>query len=274
LTVTRDFGAKPIGSATADAIPAGETVMRLLQRHFEVTTRYGGGFVQSIDGLAGSASARHDWFFYVNGIEAEQGATARKISAGDRVWWDHHDWSTAMRVPAVVGAFPEPFLSGTGGRRTPVRIDCSTPSQRQCDEVSRRLVAAGVQAAPQSAVGTSAGIKILRVVVGTWKEIARDPTTALIGRGPQHSGVFARPRADGIDLLDARGKVVRTLGPGGGLVAATRFEEQEPTWVVTGVDAAGVEAATTAFEEGVLKDRFAVAVEDGRGVPLPVREGT
>jgi hypothetical protein len=88
------------------------------------------------------------------------------------------------------------------------------------------------------------------------------------------SGVYARPRGSGsgarIELLDARGDVARTLGPGDGLVAATRYEEQQPTWVVVGTDAAGVRAAVDAFEEGVLRDRFAVAVRRDRTVPLPV----
>ena len=46
-----------------------------------------------------------------------------------------------------------------------------------------------------------------------------------------------------LELLDAQGRTVRTLGPGAGLVAATRFEEQQPTWVVSGTDTAGVERA-------------------------------
>ena len=275
LTVTRDYGGKPLGSEKVASIPSGETVMRFLQRRFDVDTRYGGGFVQSIEGLSSETSGgrRLDWFYYVNGIEAEEGAASRKVHAGDRIWWDRHDWGAAMRVPAVVGSFPEPFLSGANGEKLPVRVDCATPSQRQCDEVADRLVKAGLKAAPMSTVGTSAGVEILRVVVGTWKEIARDPTAALIGKGPEDSGVFARPHAGGLDLLDARGRVVRTVTQGGGLVAATRFEEQQPTWVVTGTDAEGVAAATSAFEEGVLKDRFALAVENGRGVPLPVGEG-
>ena len=35
-----------MGTSEQKKIPAGETVMRLLQRKFEVETRYGGGFVQ------------------------------------------------------------------------------------------------------------------------------------------------------------------------------------------------------------------------------------
>src|SRR3712207_8032212 len=56
---------------------------------------YGGGFVQSIDGISGGRQRGRsvDWFYYVNGIEGGSGAAARKLAPGDRVWWDHHDRS-------------------------------------------------------------------------------------------------------------------------------------------------------------------------------------
>lgn len=274
LSVTRDFGATSLGAKEVSQVPEGETVMRLLQRSFEVGTRFGGNFVQSIGGLASGSDGgtRADWFFYVNGIEAGEGATAIKLSDGDRVWWDHHRWDAAMRIPAVVGSYPEPFRSGSDGRRRPVRLDCGRGSRPVCDQVADRMNAAGVPAVSQAAIGAPAGIEILRVIVGPWTEVRRDPTAKLLEDGPQLSGVYARPARDGksITLLDARGKPVRELGAGDGLIGATRYQDQQPTWIVTGVDEAGLAAAAGALEEGVLKDRFALAVEGGRGVPLPV----
>ena len=32
-----------------------------------------------------------------------------------------------MRVPAVVGAFPEPFRSGQDGKKLPIRLVCMGP---------------------------------------------------------------------------------------------------------------------------------------------------
>ena len=90
-------------------------------------------------------------------------------------------------------------------------------------------------------------------------------------RGPKASGVYAKPSADGrtITTLDARGHAVARLGAGTGLVAATRFEGGRPVWIVTGTDDAGIAAAATALDQGNLKNRFAVAVTDGRAVALP-----
>ena len=64
LTVTRDFGTREVGTGEADPIPGGETVMRMLQRDFDVETRYGGGFVQQINGIAGGRENGRpvDWF--------------------------------------------------------------------------------------------------------------------------------------------------------------------------------------------------------------------
>ena len=118
----------------------------------------------------------------------------------------------------------------------------------------------------------SAGREVLRVLVGPWSQVRRDAAARKLEGGPQQSGVFARPTKNGdqIALLGQNGGVARTLGAGGGLLAATRIEAQQPTWIVTGVDAAGVSAAAAALTEDELKDHFSIAVEKGRTVPLPV----
>ena len=85
LKVTTGFGQRAVARADAPRIDGADTVMRLLQRNAKVTTRFGGGFVQSIDGLAGGrqGGAPVDWFYYVNGIEARKGAAATKVHDGD-----------------------------------------------------------------------------------------------------------------------------------------------------------------------------------------------
>jgi hypothetical protein len=274
LVVTRDFGTKELGRKQLSGVPNGDTVMRLLERNFNVKTRYGGGFVQTIDDLSGGREGGRavDWFYYVNGIEAGQGAQARKVSGGDRIWWDHHDWEASMRTAAVVGSYPEPFLSGINGEHYPVRIDCAKGSDDVCDEVARRLKEAGVKGVAKAGLGAGSGIEVLRLIVGPWAEARRDVTASILGAGPSVSGVFAKPSRDGtkIELLDERGHVKRTVGAGSGLVAAVRLGVQQPAWFITGTDDAGVAAAAAALEEGVLQNRFAMAVVEGRGVPLPM----
>ena len=273
LLVTRDFGTRELGSGTAAELPGGETVMRLLQRDFDVETRYGGGFVHAVEGVAGGRQDGRpvDWFYYVNGILAGDGAAAHPVAPADRVWWDHHDWTATPDVFAVVGAFPEPFLSGVAGKRLPVRIDCAGDAGDACDEVSRRLAGAGVKAG-RSAPGGFGGEGVLRIKVGTWAAIRRDAAVRQLEQGPGTSGVYAKPNAagDAIELLDSRGEAESTLGAGGGLVAATKLGGEAPTWVVTGTDDIGVAAAAALLEEETLRAHFAVAVEDGRPIRLPI----
>ena len=115
LTVTREFGSHQIQTVSRSKVPGSETVMRMLERSFKLSTRYGGGFVESIDGLAPSG-AHSDWFYYVNGVQASKGAATTAVHAGDHIWWDLHDWSATETIPAVVGSFPEPFTNGIGGQ--------------------------------------------------------------------------------------------------------------------------------------------------------------
>jgi uncharacterized protein DUF4430 len=272
LTVTQGFGAGAVGSQGAPRVRGQETVMSLLMRNHRVETRYGGGFVQSIDSHSGGTRGGEpvDWFYYVNGIEAGRGAAATNVHRGDRIWWDLHDWSQTEDVPAVVGSFPEPFLHGTGGKRLPVRVECAELSAQPCEAVLGRLRAAGVPAAG-AAIGPGDEPSTLRVLVGPWPAVRSTPATQAIERGPRASGVYARFAEAGqtLTLLDARGRATSTLAAGAGLVAATRYAEEAPVWVVTGTDAAGVSRAASAFSEAALRNRFALALEPS-GAPRPL----
>jgi hypothetical protein len=109
LLVTRDFGARVLHDTPDPKRSGQETVMSLLLRNYAVSTRFGGGFVQSIDRLPGGQESGSpvDWFYYVNGVQATKGAAATDVHPGDHIWWDRHDWSQTDDVPAVVGSETE-----------------------------------------------------------------------------------------------------------------------------------------------------------------------
>ncbi|HEX3692766.1 MAG TPA: DUF4430 domain-containing protein [Solirubrobacteraceae bacterium] len=273
LTVTRGFGAATVGRQGLPRVRGQETVMSLLMRNHRVKTRYGGGFVQAIDGRAGGLSGGDavDWFYYVNGVEAPRGAAETDLHPGDHVWWDLHDWSQTGDVPAVVGSFPEPFLNGIGGKRLPVRVECSEVTGTPCQTVLDRLRARGVPAAV-AGIGPGDEPDTLRVLVGPWLAVGGAPATQAIVRGPSASGVYARFAANGqhLTMLDAHGRATHTMSAGAGLIAATRYAEEAPVWVVTGVDVAGVARAAAAFDEASLRNRFALALEpSGAARPVP-----
>jgi len=280
LDVTESFGSESLRSLRAPEAHGEQTAMSLLERNAAVATRYGGGFVQSIDGRSGGHEGGHpiDWFYYVNGVQAAKGAADTDVRAGDRVWWDLHDWSQTEEIPAVVGSFPEPFLSGVEGLRLPVRVECAEPAGRACRTVTAHLRAAGITSALAALGPAGEEPDTLRLLVGTWSQVSGDPGARNLERGPSASGVYARPAASGrsIALLDAQGATMRTLSGGAGLIAATRYTEQEPEWLITGTDAAGVERAASDLSEAALHDRFAAAVATGGllALPLPDRKAT
>jgi hypothetical protein len=274
LRVTRDFGHRELGEVRLGSVREGETVMRMLRSQFDVTTRFGGRFVQSIDGLAGKGGGgQADWFFWVNGVEADKGAAEWQVEPGDQIQWDHRDWSAAMRVPAIVGAYPEPFASGLGGKRRPVRIECEDAEAAACAEARRRLQSEGVPTSGSS-IGAPGVEVVTRLVVARWQR-AREVRGAFgLEDGPESTGVFARFSNDGatLELLDEHGDPVRQVRPGDGvgLVFALQPRAEELLWVVTALDEEGLEAGARALDERKLRDAFAVAVAGDRVDKLPL----
>jgi hypothetical protein len=114
--------------------------MQALDRVADIKTRYAGRFVQSIDGIDGSVTARRDWFYFVNGYEGDRSAAEYRLHDGDVEWWDFRSWAEQMHVPVVVGAFPEPFLHGFGGKTLPARVLYTEPAQRAVAERVAKVV--------------------------------------------------------------------------------------------------------------------------------------
>jgi hypothetical protein len=110
--VTRDRGDQVLHVAR---VPAGLTAIQGLERVSRVSMRYGGRYVRSVDGVA--EHGQRAWFYYVNGYLADRSAAEYRLHAGDVEWWDFRSWKDPAQDPLVVGAFPEPFLHGYGGKR-------------------------------------------------------------------------------------------------------------------------------------------------------------
>src|SRR5579875_1984923 len=262
------------GALTPTAVGE-ETIMSLLMRSYAVSTRYSGGFVESINGFSGgheSDGEPRDWFYYVNGSEAPKGAAETKLRAGEVIWWDLHDWGAAEQTPAVVGSYPEPFRNGIEGKHLPIRIECAEVESRACRTVIKRIDALGIPAGV-SAVGPGGETPdTLRLAVGPWSAVRVLPATSALTRGPSASGVYARIAEGGkaIELLGVRGQVVQVLRGSAGLLAAVRYPGEEPLWVLTGTDAEGALLAAQALSEADLRNHFAIAISSqGSIIPLP-----
>jgi hypothetical protein len=251
VTRTRDFAGHRDGPVRHTSARGGDTLEGLTARVWPL----------------GPARGRDRWFGFVNGVQQDRGAG---LHPGDQVLWDRHDARAAARIPAVVAQFPEPFLHGSGGRRPPLRLECAGDAGAACDLAASRLTAAGVSV-NRAVLGAPAGKDTARVLVGPWTSLRGDAAAAQLARGPRTSGIYARP-ADGgaaLDVLDVDGAVATRLTAGTGLVAATRFAGQEPTWIVLGTDDVGLRAAAGALSSTDLADRFAAVVRGGRVSSVP-----
>jgi hypothetical protein len=278
VRVTTAFGSHTVGTGSLASFPSADTVMNFTKHFFPVTTSDGGGFVDSIKGQADDESKKLDWFYYVNGIEAPLGAAATSLHSGDHVWWDLHDWHAAQDVPAVVGSYPEPFLSGSGGQSYPTVVTCGPGFTKACQTVTKSLGGSGVKVSFQG-LGTGSGSDSLALLVGTFNQLQGVIASELLKAGPGDSGVYAQfvgPHGQVLEVDNPAGDVVGTYHGSVGLIAAIEQEGlNEPVWLVTGTDQAGVNAAAAALTPAKLADHFAVAVlPSGKILPLPLAPGS
>lgn len=273
LTVTRDFGSTTVLEATDDDPPSSETVIRFLDSEADISTRYGGGFVQSINGISGGGEGGgSDWFFYVNGVESPVGSADVPVEGGDRIWWDYREWTGAMSVPAVVGSWPEPFAQASSEEPRPARVVCrGVPAA--CEAAAVHLREAGVRA--QTTAGTQGTSGALRMLVGPWQKVRTDPAVDGLRGGPASTGVFATFKGSlgspwHLVGLNPGGTPVRDLGPGAGLVAALGRAGDPQTWIVTGSGGAAVRRAADVLGARSLRNHYAVAATREKAVPLPI----
>jgi len=156
--------------------------MQALDRVTDITTRYAGRYVQSINGINGSLNARQDWFYFINGYEADRSAAEYRLRNGDVEWWDFRSWRNQLHEPIVVGAFPEPFLHGYGGRHLPARVVYELDAQRSAAERLARLI--GGRAIQGAGVSTP-NVNVLLLLPGK-----RPSLRAAGGAAPGDSVVF------------------------------------------------------------------------------------
>jgi hypothetical protein len=269
LTATREFGATAVLHRSLEAKES-DTVMRALEANADVETRFGGGFVHAIDGVAEGErdGDPYDWFFFVDGVESPVGAAEVDLAGDERVWWDYRDWSAASHVPAVVGSWPAPFINGVAGKHYPVVLECEGGGSA-CATARAALEEEGVK------VSTSSAKRAIRMLVGPWASLRQDPAARLLEDGPAESGIYAAFVTGlrgqiGLLALDEDGTEAREFGPDAGLVAATSRYGGPPVWLVTGGTAAAVREAAKALDAEHLRDHYAVAIEGGTETPLPV----
>jgi Domain of unknown function (DUF4430) len=194
LWVTRDRGAEVLLDVKVDA---GQTLMRALNSKVELETRYGGRFVQAIDGLYGSLENQRDWFWFVNGYEGDRSAASYKLRDGDVAWLDYRGWEREGEARVVVGAFPEPFVHGYDGRTRPVAIRYERSLAGRARELARQFGEADVQELPAP---VAEGANVIEVRRGSPRltgellgQTAGDPVRFVLSGSPVYKRRYSIP---------------------------------------------------------------------------------
>ncbi|NPA75337.1 MAG: DUF4430 domain-containing protein [Euryarchaeota archaeon] len=113
IIISTDFGAHTL---LRENVIANISVMAALQKIASVKTAYGGKFVVAINNITSNPQKYLAWFYYVNGILANVGATEYIIHKGDVIRWDFHYWGNAMLLSAEIQDFPYMLTNGYSGK--------------------------------------------------------------------------------------------------------------------------------------------------------------
>lgn len=282
VVVTEDFGNELLLEQKFD-VPAGSSAMSSLKQVAEVETSYGGGFVDSINGLSsgytGRAGKKLDWFVYFNGIMSKTGALDYTIRSGDVQSWDYHDWNCRMFTPAVIGYYPEPFLHGYAGMISPTVIVYDSGYDAEASSLETALLNLGVDDVSSSAVSelsdsTKESANI--ILIG---EVDSNALLSELNDAWDRLGFFARFSDGIITVYSGDGSVTSEYGPGTGVIQATQSPWnpkgtgacENVVWMVSGTDVSGVRSSVDILvnHHDRIEYAFAVVAVNGSVIKVP-----
>lgn len=272
LYLSRDFGREKLDSRQVKVNSAG-SLLEYMQKEWQVTTGFGGGFVKGIKGLesVNGSGQRYDWFFYVNGVGAPVGADRVNPSPGSIIWWDYHLWSNGSAQSAVIGCYPQPLKSSgviilTTQRWVELALQC-------------REAMGGSGIYSVEIADLSQNISVLEqptapvMVIGAWTELEGNPYLQKWNDSYRRNGSSIHFTDRGMEILSADGKVQQTMGEGSGVIVASGkgLGDNNPMWMVAGVDDTGVKEAvrTLCTQPDALRWKYGLVVQGGQVLALP-----
>lgn len=282
LMVTRDFGKEYIFNEHIK-LDSRKSVMDLLNQHLDVQTAYGGGFVNSINGLESGYTntadkEKLDWFYFMNGIMTNVGATEYFPAKGDVIWWDYHAWGNIPFTPAVIGSFPQPFLNGYQGKNPGTLILFGQGCQDLAETLADYLKSVGVKEVEIKLYEEKLALdrSKITVVVALWEELADTSFWNGIQAHRDKTGWFAeleKTAFHGLNELTQR-QVTYKQGAGAILATGMGMGDSTPLWLVTGLDKQGIADAVYVLtsEEGKISGHFGALVYNKNVVPLPIQQ--
>lgn len=277
VLVTRDFGAEVLIDELL-TLEEGVTCMKALKQVGDIGTAYGGGFVQSINGIESGKPAKLDWFFFINGIMSNRGALDYTLHDGDVMQWDFHNWTFHTFVPATVGAFPTALLHGFNGKTRPTVV-AYEPDLADCAEaLAESLEQLGIEVAflgDFTELAQSEKESSNVVVVGTFD---CDMVTDLNDKWDK-LGFFVHFQDGVMTAYDSTGETIGEYGAGSGVIQATQNPWnpkgtgvcENVAVMLSGTDEAGVRGVVDALIDDPNAPGYACAavVVGGTAIRVP-----
>lgn len=279
LYVSRDFGSSTVFEGKAE-LNQGDTVTDLMGRNLKIETEYGGAFIKSINNLSSSKinGQQHDWFYYINGIAPSVGANAYKLNTDDKIYLDYHPWTADTFIPAIVGAYPEPFINGAGQNKG-VTILYYGDVKSEADRLSQALVNKGAANVVVKSASDQLAAKreMPTVILGVWKDLELLPYVKEVSGKRIKAGVFAEFGKTGFKFLDYKGAAASNHGKDSAAIvaASTRFGDANPLWIVTAVEQEGIIKAVDLLEKNPdrIKGFYGAGIAGEEVIRLPVTVG-
>jgi hypothetical protein len=281
VIVTQDFGAELVLEQKINIEP-GISAMHALQMVTTVETKYGGGFVSSINGISseyqGVSQSKKDWFLYINGIASNTGAKDYILRNGDVEHWDFRVWSYHQFIPAITGDFPQPFLSGYQTKIVPTVVVYEEACSAEAEALAKKLEGYGVtevSAISCDLLSDEAKGNSNLIIIA----LPENGLTSELNKVHGKLGFYAYMEAGEILVLDANGNLADRLRTGYGLIQATQNPwhpkgvgaGESVVWIVTGTDRNGVKSAATVLADNPdgLRYTFAVLISNDTVRKIP-----
>jgi len=279
VVVTADYGAQTIVDASV-TLEQGTTAMQALKSVAEVGTAYGGGFVQTINGVGAARERRTDWFYAVNGILANRGAAEHVLRGGDVEHWDYRQWGFRRNVSATLGCFPSFFLNGYNGVVRPTAVAWEAPYESEAAAIASLLESCGVD-------------NVESVELALLSDEWRKERNLVVVAGPGHEtvrevyalwdklGLFTRLEGSSLRVYASSGEEAAVFTDGTGILEAMQNPWnpsgtgacENVVLLVSGTDADGVRAAAGALVESSAAMTAWCGVVVREAVPMAVPLG-
>ncbi|WP_058485479.1 DUF4430 domain-containing protein [Defluviitalea phaphyphila] len=251
------------------------TVIDYLEENFEIETAYGGGFVNSINGIESGFTNKTnkeqlDWFYYVNGNLANIGANEYVLSSEDVVIWDYHSWGNDNYVSNIIGAYPINFINSG----LDLEIIENGDYTSEIDELKKYLKDEGLKNITVNTYDKNdiENIEINSIIIGKYKDIKNIPMIKNVFDNKENFGIFYDIE-ENINIYSFDRKTVETYEKGAIISSVQKeYNSLSVIWMITGNDENLIKKAIKILNENPeeIKGKTSLLITEDKIVNLPI----